>query len=274
MMLAKIPASSLNQMILDLPTDASAESFSDVMSGKERLVFLRKMGKTSSSTHTLLRKLRRMTSPDRVFVSHQVTQSMPITPNDFSAVKFSARNYIDSGSVAVRGRIRALALPENAVLFIIEFSSRSPYYRRFYRYLIGQSFFLMEQKENAMKLFNELIHPLLVMFDFNPNPNPISPKHFERALHSGPPILEMELEVQDPAVPNLTALKLTGDNLARGIKTLHSRQEVDVFKICSKIVSIKIPDLTISLDGVTIRNMAPIVLKTLSHLFGDSPGSV
>ncbi|MHA2494571.1 MAG: hypothetical protein ACXAEI_03720 [Candidatus Hodarchaeales archaeon] len=274
MMLAKIPASSLNQMILDLPTDASAESFSDVMSGKERLVFLRKMGKTSSSTHTLLRKLRRMTSPDRVFVSHQVTQSMPITPNDFSAVKFSARNYIDSGSVAVRGRIRALALPENAVLFIIEFSSRSPYYRRFYRYLIGQSFFLMEQKENAMKLFNELIHPLLVMFDFNPNPNPISPKHFERALHIGPPILEMELEVQDPAVPNLTALKLTGDNLARGIKTLHSRQEVDVFKICSKIVSIKIPDLTISLDGVTIRNMAPIVLKTLSHLFGDSPGSV
>ncbi|MFX0114574.1 MAG: hypothetical protein ACFFB3_08500 [Candidatus Hodarchaeota archaeon] len=267
-MLATIPASCLNQMILDLPPEARNESFFDAMSGPERLALLKKLGSDSSSVHAILRKLWRMTSPDRYFAPFQVTQSMAITPNDFSAVEFSARDYVDSGSVAVKGRIRALKLPEESLLFVIEFSSRSAYYRRYYRYLLGQSFFLIEQKEGAMGLFQELVQPLLIAFDFKPNP--ISSKHFERVLQLGLPILEMELEINDPTVPNLSALSLTGDNLIRGIKTLRSRQEVDVFKICSKILSVQIPNLKIALDGLTIQSLTPKVLKALSNLFEDS----
>lgn len=270
-MLAKIPASCLNQMMLGLPLDASPEGFSDAMSGTERLAVLRKTGHTSPSTSTLVRKLWRLISPDKSFIPYQVIQRMPITPIDFSGVDFSARDYINTGSVAVRGRIHALALPEDLILFVIEFSSRSAYYRQFYRYLIGDSFFLMEQKEDALNLFQELIQPLLIAFDFEPNP--ISPKHFERTLQLGLPVLEIDLEINDPAVPNLSTLSLTGDNLIRGVKTLRSRQEVDVFKICSKILLIKTSDIAVALEGVTIHTMAPPVLKFLSQLFENVSGS-
>jgi len=264
-MLGSIPASCLNQVILKLPLDTSSEGFSDEMSETQRLDFLRKKGRDISSNIAVLRKLWRMISPKRIFSSYLVIQSMPIALDTFSEAEFSARDYLHSGSISVRGRLHALALPESCILLVIEFSSRSPYYRRFYRYIVGPSFFLVEENEGAMDLFQELLQPLLILFDFEPNQ--ISSKQFKRIFQGDFTVLEIELEVDESAVPGLSRISLTGDNLVRGVRTLRSRQEVDVMKMASRILSVKIPDLTISLHGITMKTMTPAVLRALSTIF-------
>ncbi len=235
------------------------------MSGTDRLSLLQKHGRDSSTNHTLIRKLSRMLSPDLAFSIYKINERMPIESSAFANVTFSARDYVNIGAISVKGRIRAIELAENFTLIVIEFSSRSSYYRRFYRYLIGPTTFFVEEKEGAISLFQELVQPLLIVFDYGEYS--VLSEHFERTFQTGYPVVEIEFEIADEKVEHLNRIKLTGDNLARGVKTLRSRQEVDVVKISNRVIALVTSQFTLSIDNLRITKMTPDVIAAISKIF-------
>lgn len=138
------------------------------------------------------------------------------------------KNFVKT-NVRVRGILIVKQLYKNVWVLGAEIISKSNSIRALYRYIIIDQLVLVEEDENGIcfKIFQDFICPLLKIG--KSTEIRVNVMRNRSLAKKGIPIrLTILVNNQTAGVEGLEQMTLTGDNVIRGIQTLHDRQEVDL----------------------------------------------
>jgi len=189
-------------------------------------------------------KLRNLTKLGRILDLKNVWWESYLIPKIKSFSDFDGRiktfevdKYVDTSGTKAKAFLNVIELSRNALLVLIEFSSRSPSLRRMYRYIFfpAVKIILLEPQEHAVELFQDQVLP----FISNENQIVLKPirakliKQFTKVTDNKEASivlthLKIRISLETSGIEGLSQIIIEGKDVIRGAETLEQRHEISL----------------------------------------------
>jgi len=236
--LANIPSSLFQRLIEQWQNNIVNLEPSNIFSSANE-------GTTKSILATLPQaKLRNLLKLGRILEIKDIWWESYLVPKIKSFSNFEGRiktfevdKYIDTSGSKAKAFLNVIELSRNALLVLIEFSSRSPSLRRIYRYIFfpAVKIILLEPQEYAVELFQDQVLP----FISNESQITLKPvrakliKQFTKISDNKEASiilthLKIRISLETSGIEGLSQIIIEGKDVIRGAETLEQRHEISL----------------------------------------------
>lgn len=236
--LANIPSSLFQRLIEQWQNNIVNLEPSNILSSANE-------GTTKSILATLPQaKLRNLLKLGRILEIKDIWWESYLVPKIKSFSNFEGRiktfevdKYIDTSGSKAKAFLNVIELSRNALLVLIEFSSRSPSLRRIYRYIFfpAVKIILLEPQEYAVELFQDQVLP----FISNESQITLKPvrakliKQFTKISDNKEASiilthLKIRISLETSGIEGLSQIIIEGKDVIRGAETLEQRHEISL----------------------------------------------
>ncbi len=236
--LANIPSSLFQRLIEQWQNNIVNLEPSNIFSSANE-------GTTKSILATLPQaKLRNLQKLGRILEIKDIWWESYLVPKIKSFSNFEGRiktfevdKYIDTSGSKAKAFLNVIELSRNALLVLIEFSSRSPSLRRIYRYIFfpAVKIILLEPQEYAVELFQDQVLP----FISNESQITLKPvrakliKQFTKISDNKEASiilthLKIRISLETSGIEGLSQIIIEGKDVIRGAETLEQRHEISL----------------------------------------------
>ncbi len=209
---------------------------------------------------------------------HQISKTKPLSHLYKRKKTFTADKYLPEDHIKVKGIFSANEISEQAILILIEFSSRSKLLRKVFRfiYLPFIKTILLEPNELAIDLLKNEILPFITKDPNEITQKPIRARLIRSLTKSHDKMepsfvlthLKIKISLETSGIEGLHQITIHGDDIIRGAETLEQRHEISLkFMNSGPWVGAGTKDFIIEVGkGLQILQLEEASLKNITTL--------
>ena len=206
---------------------------------------------------------------------YQFSEEIPFSHLQKWKKNFSVEKYLPEDHTKVNGKFTIKDISEDAIILLVEFSSRSLVLKRLFRYIYFPSVktILMEPKELSVDILMNEILPFISRESDKISRKPIrarlirtlTKKHSEDEFSLPLTHLKIKISLETSGIEGLKQIIIQGDNVIRGAETLEQRHEISLkFLNSGPWIGAGTSDFSIEVGkGVKVHRLEEDSLKNL-----------